>query len=155
MQGAIRRAEVLDSDELFAVQRRHEQDARVDGAVADAAVLELAEDDRAGAAVALRAALLGTPSRGNRPQVGEHRHGRINLMQGLHPAVQNEADGAGHGSLSPLSLVLSSLFSLRRVILRCSSAATTNSTSALFGSRCSRNISISAAVRPVAQTMKR
>src|SRR5205807_9549541 len=148
-------AEVLDSDELFAVERRHEQDARVNGAVADAAALELAEDDRAGAAVALGTALLGATSRGNRPQVGEHRHGRINLMRGLHPAVQNEADGAGHGSLSPLSSMLSSFFSLRRVILRCSSAATANSTCALFGSRCSSNASISAAVRPVAQTMKR
>ena len=59
---AVCAAQALDGDELLAVQRRHEQDAGVDRAIAQAIAHDFAEHHGASAAIALSASLLGAAS---------------------------------------------------------------------------------------------
>ena len=83
MQAAVGDLEVLDGEELLAVERRHELDAGIDGAIADAIAIELTEDDRAGAAVAFRATLLGSHRIAALRAAEElqHRHGRWQTLE--------------------------------------------------------------------------
>ena len=79
VQAAVLALQVLDREELAAVELAHELDAGVDGTVADRPVLEPAHGHRAGAAVALRTAFLGAGAALVQTQPVQHRHGRVDL----------------------------------------------------------------------------
>ena len=87
--------QILDGDQLPAVQRRQQLDASVEGAVADAIAIEIADHDRAGPAIAFRATLLGAGA-ALRTQPVEDRQLRIEIGGLDQPLAQQESDRAGH-----------------------------------------------------------
>jgi hypothetical protein len=72
-------AQMLHGDHLGAADLRQKQDAGVHLAVPDRTVVQRAEHDRAGAAVALGAALLGASAPLNLAQILQKRHGRVDI----------------------------------------------------------------------------
>lgn len=73
MQGAVGATQVFDGEERAAVERRQELDAGIDRFQREAAVrIQFADDNRAGAAVAFRAAFLGAGAMQILTQVLEH-----------------------------------------------------------------------------------
>ena len=97
MQRAVRLAEILDRNELFSVQRRDEQDAGVDRTVAQPVPVQLAQHDRARAAIAFRATLLGAGLAGLRAQPVEDGHVGIDAIE-RHDFIAVE-EAHGHGQL--------------------------------------------------------
>ena len=73
VQARVFVGEVLDGDDLGAVRLAEQQDAGIDRLVDEAAVPHPSERDRAGAAIALRAALLGADAALLQPQIVEQR----------------------------------------------------------------------------------
>src|SRR3546814_14434442 len=86
---------------LAAVQRAEELDAGVHRLVAQPLPLRARHHHRAGAAVALVAALLGAGQVLDLAQVVEHRHGRVEAREPARLVVQPEADLATHGLRFP------------------------------------------------------
>ena len=105
VQRAVRALQVLDSEERLAVQRRQELDAGVDRPQRQTAHGRrvarggaLADHDRAGAAVALVAALLGAGAARVFAQPVEHAAGRCGIDDLDDLTTVEEADRAtGHG----------------------------------------------------------
>src|SRR5205085_1648054 len=93
---AVAALQVLDGEERLAVERRQEADARVHRLQPQlAGGVEVADDDRAGAAVALGAAFLRAGAAAVLAQPLEHR-ARRRRVGDLDPLVAvEEADGAG------------------------------------------------------------
>ena len=81
MRSAVLVLQILDREQLRAVELADEQDAGVDRLVAHATALQAADRDRAGAAVTLGAAFLGAHAALHQAQVVEHRHGRIDPLE--------------------------------------------------------------------------
>ena len=96
VQGAVGPAQVLDRDQLLAVELRHEQDAGVDRAIADAIALELAQHHGTGAAIALGAAFLGAAAALHLAQPVQHGEVRIEPAQLARLMAEKEADSLGH-----------------------------------------------------------
>ena len=63
MQGAVRARQILDGQQLLAVEGGEELDAGIDGAISEALARDLAQHHGAGAAIALGAAFLGAGQR--------------------------------------------------------------------------------------------
>ncbi|MCY1354352.1 hypothetical protein D9M69_407270 [compost metagenome] len=80
--------EVFHGDQLLAVQRRHEGQAGVQGAVADAVAVQLADDHGAGTAIARGAAFFGTGFADMLTQVVEHRDIGIEGMLGAQLPIE-------------------------------------------------------------------
>jgi hypothetical protein len=93
MQAPLGGFEAFHGDELLAVEDWQEQDAGVDGLVAKPVARRLAEHHRAGAAVALRAALLRAGLALLDAQVLQHGHVGIEIRQAPLRVVQQEAEG--------------------------------------------------------------
>ena len=89
-------AQVLDRDQLLAVQLRQEQDAGVERAVAQALAVRLAEHHGAGAAIAFGAALLGAGPALHLTQIVQHREVRVDLAQRARLVAEEETDRLGH-----------------------------------------------------------
>jgi hypothetical protein len=96
VERAVRALEVLDGQELAAVQRRHEADAGIDRAVAQPAVFGLGDDDAARPAIALGTALLGAPPEGVAPEPFEHGERRVDGLERDRLVPQKEAHAAAH-----------------------------------------------------------
>ncbi len=80
--------EVFDTDQLLAVQRRHERQARIEAAItqrllAVGVTVQLANHDGARTAVATGATFLGTGLVCLLTQVGQHGHVRIQAALGF------------------------------------------------------------------------
>src|SRR5438046_3388764 len=90
MQCAVCAGQALDGDELFAVERRHELDARIDRAKADAVAVKLAHDDSTGTAIALGAAFLGSDAAEVLAQNLEDRASRVDGIERDDVAVERE-----------------------------------------------------------------
>ncbi len=80
--------EVFDADQLLAVQRRHERQARIEAAItqrllAVGVTVQLANHDGAGTAVTTGATFLGTGLVCLLTQVGQHGHVRIQAALGF------------------------------------------------------------------------
>jgi hypothetical protein len=95
MQGFVL-FQAFDGEQGAAVQHRGEQDAGVDRTEADLAVLQFAQHHGAGAAVALRAALLGAGAAQVVTQQVEHRQRRVDVGEFADLAIQQESDRAAH-----------------------------------------------------------
>ena len=98
---AVRAGEVLDRQQLAAVQLADEPDAGVDRLVADAPVSEPPDRDRAGAAVALVAALLGAGPPLDQAQPVEHGQGRVDPIELPQLLAEQKSDLLAHGLASP------------------------------------------------------
>ena len=94
VEGTVGALEVLDRDELLAVEHRHELDAAVDGPVAHDAALELAQHHRTGAAIALGATLLGAGAALDLAQVAEHREVGVHALELADLAAEDKAHRA-------------------------------------------------------------
>ncbi len=101
VQRAVRRLQVLDGEDLAAVEGRHEADAGVDGLVPDAVAVQASDHDGAGAAVAFGAAFLGAGLAFGQAQPVEHRHRRIDAPDFLQLVAQQESHAIAHGCGSP------------------------------------------------------
>ena len=97
---AVAVRQVLDGDQLLAVERRHELDAGIDRAIAEPVAVELAEHHRAGAAIALGAALLGAAAPLDPAQILEHGHRRIDRAELAEPAAEQEPDAVAHAAVA-------------------------------------------------------
>ncbi len=79
------------------MQRRHELDAGIDGAVPEpAGPVRLGEHHRAGAAIAFRAALLGAGPPLVPAQIFQHRQRRLHGAERALLLSQQEPDCFGH-----------------------------------------------------------
>ena len=96
MQFARRALKALDRDDRLAVQHRQKLDAGVHRPVAHCIAVELADRNRAGAAIALGAAFFRPGEALPVTQVIEQRHGRRQAGNGLAFAVQNECQLLAH-----------------------------------------------------------
>ncbi len=90
MERAVRRRQSLDRQDGAIVDLRQQHQAGIDGAILHGAVDLAAEDNGAGAAIALRAALLGSGEIGAGAQPVEHRHGRRRARLAAWLSVQQE-----------------------------------------------------------------
>src|SRR5438552_16486422 len=100
MERAVWTLEALDGDELLAVERRDELDARVDGTETDAVSLEFPHDDGARAAVTLSAALFGPGAAQLFAQKVEYSPRRLDVAHRDDFAVEHEPyRAAGRGLL--------------------------------------------------------
>ena len=100
MQRTVRLTQVLDRQQRLAVQRRQELDACVDGLELDrAGVGQLADDDRARAAVAFRAAFLGAGAMRVLAQVLQHGAGNVGAADFADRVTMVEADRLTHVSM--------------------------------------------------------
>jgi epoxyqueuosine reductase len=96
MQRAVRRLQALDRDQLAPVERRDRLDAGIDRAMDEpATVARLRDDHGAGAAIALRAALLGAAAPLGAAQPFEHGRVRIDPVDLAHAPIEQKTD-AGH-----------------------------------------------------------
>jgi hypothetical protein len=107
VQRAAGAAQLIDRDELLAVERADEGDAAIDGAPAQAARAGLTHHHGAGAAVALGAALLGALEPALLAQPLQHRARGRHRVERDRLVVEPEADRSGrhgrhglHGRLS-------------------------------------------------------
>ena len=96
MELALRADKVLDRDDLGAVDLAEELDAGVDRLVDQPAVAEPADGDRAGAAVALAAALLGALRPLRLAEIVEEERRRLDVGELDHLALADEADRLAH-----------------------------------------------------------
>ena len=96
MQRAVARGEVFHGEHFRAVSLAGEQDARIDRRVYDAAAFFAREDDRARAAVALRAAFLGSDRAIAQAQPVEQRHPRVGPRQLDGLAASDKPDNRSH-----------------------------------------------------------
>ena len=92
MQRAVRAAQMLDGDDMAAVERAEEADAGIDAFIDQLAAGQPADQHRAGAAIALGAAFLGAAQRAAQPQIVEQRLVRRDRRQRDVLAVEDEAD---------------------------------------------------------------
>ena len=97
MQRAVCAGQALDGDELLAVERRHELDARIDRAKADPAAVKLADDDGTGAAIAFGTAFLGSGAAQILAQKLKDRAGRVDGIERNDVAVEREANRRAAG----------------------------------------------------------
>ena len=112
MQRAVRLTQVLDGEERFAVQRRHELDAGVDRLEVDAArLVALADHDRARAAVAFGAAFLGAGAMRVLAQILQDGAGDGRILDLTDRVAVVEANRLSHVSLL-------SMFCVRWDVLR-------------------------------------
>ncbi len=100
MQSAVRARQVLDGQQLLAVEGGEKLNAGIDGAIGEALARDLAKHHGAGAAIAFGAALLGAGPTLRLAQVVQHRHGRVRDLDLTPLAPQKEFDPSGHGRLS-------------------------------------------------------
>jgi hypothetical protein len=98
VQRPISGGEVLDGQQLTAVQGREEQDAGVDGLMA--AIL-IHEYNCTRAAVAFRAAFLGAAQTFRTAQIFQHGHGRVDVTERSRFGSEAEVDRVAHRILSP------------------------------------------------------
>jgi hypothetical protein len=98
VQGAVGRGQVLDREHRTAIDRRQRPDAAVDRPQHRAFAVEFADHDRAGAAVALGAALAGAVATAGAQPVEQHRVGVDAIDARLAQAAQQTqgTDGQGH-----------------------------------------------------------
>ena len=94
---AVLRGQVLDRPQRHAVDRMRQPDAAVDGAKTQRAVLDLAEHDGAGAAVAFAAAFLGAGAAEVFAQQLQNGAPGWYIAQIHHFAPADEAEGPGGG----------------------------------------------------------
>ena len=97
VQPSVGALEVLDGEQLAAVQGRHELNAGVDGAVVEPRTIRLGDDHGAGTAVALVAPFLGPRPASCQPQPVEHRLGRVDPVELDQLVAEEEADLIAHG----------------------------------------------------------
>ncbi len=97
MQRSFRAFQAFDGDELLAVERGHELDARVDRAKAHAVAIEFGEDHGARAAIALGAAFLGAGPTKVLAEEVEHAFRRRDSLDRADLAVQHETDRVAAG----------------------------------------------------------
>ncbi|EYD74259.1 hypothetical protein Rumeso_04123 [Rubellimicrobium mesophilum DSM 19309] len=98
VQPALGRAQVLDGDDVAGVAGGEEADAGIDRLVAERASVEPSDQDRAGAAVALGAALLGAGEAPVQAQEVEQGVARPSLGEPHLGAVQEKANVVGHAA---------------------------------------------------------
>src|SRR5579871_741608 len=98
---AVGARQILDSQKLFAVKRRQELDAGVDGAIDKSPALDLAKRHGASPAVPFGAPFLAARAAFPAAHIVENRDGRI-VDRDLAPLLaQKETDGFGQGRLAP------------------------------------------------------
>ena len=100
MQAAVRAFQMLDRQQLAAVQRRQEADAGIDRLVAQPSAIEPADDDGAGAAIALGAAFLAAGTRAVIAQPVEHGQGRVDARQADDLTIQTKTKLGAHNRFS-------------------------------------------------------
>ena len=100
MQTAIRAFEMLDREQLAAIQRRQEADAGIDRFIAQIAAVEPPDNDGAGAAIAFGAAFLRAGHALVEPQPVEHRQGRVAAVEFDQPVAEQEAQPLTHSARS-------------------------------------------------------
>src|SRR5690606_5991622 len=98
MERTVGALQVLDGDDMAAVERAEEADAGIDAFIDKSALRQPPDEHGAGAAVAFRAAFLAAAQRAPQPQEIEQRLIRPHIGEGDFLAVEQEAEvGADHG----------------------------------------------------------
>ena len=100
VQAAVRTLQILDGEQLAAVEGAHELDAGIDRAVVEPIGVGLGHDHGAGAAVALVAPFLGAGAAPAQPEPVEHRLGRVDPVELDQLVAEEEADLVTHGGAS-------------------------------------------------------
>src|SRR5690606_29180615 len=98
-------AQMLDSDDMGAMEASDETDAGGDAVINDVVAGQPAHQDRAGAAIALGATFLGAPQAALKPKPVQKGQVRRNVGESDLLAIENEADGIGdlhHCSTPPI-----------------------------------------------------
>ena len=103
MQPAVAAAQMLDGDDVAAMARGEKADAGVDRLVMQMAVMQPAHQNRAGAAIALGAALLGAGQAQVQSQKVQKRVARAGLGQADLGIVQKKAQFAAHQVLASVA----------------------------------------------------
>ena len=92
VQRAVRPGEMLDGENLAAVQAAYELDAAIDRLIAQAPIEGAHANHRAGAAVAFVAAFLGASQPGLQAQIIEQGHAGVDVGQHDRLGAQEKAD---------------------------------------------------------------
>ena len=98
VQAAFAFREIIDGDDLLAVDLAHELNAAVDGLVANLIAVERAQRHRAGAAITLGTAFLGAGGAFPEPQVVEQRVAGRDIAELDDPALAQKTYRPGHRS---------------------------------------------------------
>ncbi len=92
VQRPVRPLQMLDRDDMLTVHRGEEPDAGIDALIGQFTARKSPDQNRAGAAMALRAAFLGTDKAAPQPQEVEKRLVGLHIGERDLPAVEQEAD---------------------------------------------------------------
>ena len=96
MQLAALIGQSLDRKHGSSIKLRKQQEAGVDRAISWLPVFQAADNDRAGAAIAFRAAFLGADHAFALAKILQDSHGGRHIGNATHGAVQQEMNNTGH-----------------------------------------------------------